>query len=307
MQEHLKKVIECIKQAQEHGALKTREDVLTGYSGKALYGTLQLLAKNVLAEDECYLEIGVFQGLTLLSSAMAAPEKTFYGIDNFAFFDPEGRNEKIVKERKEKLGLANAHLINSDYEKALENLEKYIGAKKVGLYFIDGPHDYRSQLICLLLIKPYLSNNAVILIDDSNYRHVRQANRDFLFTHPEFKLLYQSYTPAHPINMTETQKKAAIEGWWDGINIIYKDPNNELNQFFPETVEDRSLYENEHILHASKYPEHLLFVSDLLKRFNFYFLLSLLRKPRELFTGKFRSTNTYSEDLPVNDFNGSIS
>lgn len=303
MQEHLKKVIDCIKQAQESGALKTREDVLTGYSGKALYGALQLLSKNTLSENECYLEIGVFQGLTLLSSAMAVPEREFYGIDNFAFFDPDGKNEKIVKDRRKKLGLENAKLINSDYEKALENLGKYIGNKKVGVYFIDGPHDYRSQLMCLLLIKPFLADKAIILIDDSNYRHVRQANRDFLLTHPEFKLLYQSYTPAHPINMTSTQKKEAVKGWWDGINIIYKDLDNELEQFFPETIEDRTLYENEHILHASKYPEHILFVSDLLKRFNLYFALNFLRKPRELFTGKFKSTNTYSEDLPVNDFN----
>ena len=30
------------------------------------------------------------------------------------------------------------------------------------------------------------SGKAVIVIDDCNYRHVRQANRDFLIAHPEY-------------------------------------------------------------------------------------------------------------------------
>ena len=301
------KVSKCIKEAQESGSLLEREDVLSGYSGKKLYGTLQRLAKEVLSEDTCYLEVGVYQGLTLLSTALANPQATFYGIDNFAFFDPEGKNKSLVEERTAKLGLENTTLINADYEDALENLEQYIGDKKVGVYFIDGPHDYRSQLMCLLLIKPYLADNAVILIDDSNYRHVRQANRDFLKTDTDFKLLFESYTPAHPMNLKGNDKVNALEGWWDGINILVKDAKGQLSQEFPATQRNRDLYENEHLLHASQYPEQTLFLWEIMKKFRLYPLLNILRKPKKEYSGKFKNANTYSEGLSQKGkFNSSL-
>lgn len=306
MTEHLNKVVNCIQQAAQHGAVQLREDVLTGYSGHAIYGTLQRLAKEVLTKDTCYVEVGVFQGLTLLSTAMVAPEYDFFGIDNFAFLDPGKKNEQLIKTRSEKLGLSNVHLINADYEDALENLSQYLGNKKVGVYFVDGPHDYRSQLMCLLLIKPFLADNAVILVDDSNYRHVRQANRDFLQTHPEFKLLYQAYTPAHPVNMTPAQKEKSHKGWWDGINIIYKDINNALEPFFPETLRDRSLYEEEHNLHPIQYPELLGYAWRLLSKLKLIPLLVWIKKPRAIYTGKFKNGNTYSENLTEGDFNRAV-
>jgi len=290
-------VVQCIQEAEQKGTLVEREDVLTGYSGKKLYGTLQRLAKTVLTEDTCYVEVGVYQGLTLLSTALSNEKGSFIGIDNFAFFDPQGKNKGLVEERTAKLGLKNTSLINADYEDALEQLEQHLGAKKVGIYFIDGPHDYRSQLMCLLLIKPYLAENAVILIDDSNYRHVRQANRDFLLTNPEFKLLFESYTPAHPMNLKGEEKQKALDGWWDGINIIVKDSKNALEPEFPSTVRNRSIYENEHLLHASQYPEQTLFVWEIIKKLRLYPILNLLRKPSKIFSGKFKNANTFSESL----------
>lgn len=307
MYNNLNKIVAAIREANDNGALIDRNDVLTGYSGEALFGTLQRLSKEILTEDTCYVEVGVFQGLTLLSSALAAPQQSFYGIDNFAFFDKGGKNEQLIKNRISKLNLNNVHLINNDYEDALENLKNYIGNKKVAIYFIDGPHDYRSQMMCLLLIKPYLADNAVILIDDSNYRHVRQANRDFLVSHPEFKLLYQSYSKAHPSNLSADETKEVRKNWWNGINIIYRDSSNELAPFLPDTIRDRSIYENENNLHAAQYPEQLLLLWKIAKKLWLFPLLNLVKNPKEIFKGKYRSCNTYSENLPKNDMNIAVS
>jgi hypothetical protein len=295
-----------ISEANEKGALEKRTDVLTGYSGESLFGTLQRTSKYLIGQDECYLEIGVYQGLTLLSSAMVSPENQFYGIDNFAFFDKDKTNERLINERKEALEINNANLINSDYEDALKNLDKYIGKKKIKVYFIDGPHDYRSQLMCLLLATPYLAENAIILIDDSNYRHVRLANSDFLETNPEYKLFYESYTSSHPNNMTAEDQKKVRKGWWNGINIIVKDTNNELAPMYPETLRDRTLYENDHLLHASQYPENILLLWQITKKLGLFPLLNLFRKPQQHFRGKFVQANTYSDQLPKNRFNSSV-
>lgn len=292
-----------IEEAIQHGSKTDNKNVLTGFSGEKLVGTLQRLTENLTA-NECYLEVGVFQGLTLLSVADSNPEVACFGIDNFAFFDREGKNFGLVKERMEKLNISNAHIINEDYEDALETLETKLNGKKIGVYFIDGPHDYRSQLMCLQLAMPYLSDEAVIIIDDSNYRHVRQANRDFLFTHPEYKLLFESYTKQHPLNLPLDQRAEQMKGWWDGVNIICRDKQNELNAVYPETFRSRSLYENEHGIHASKHPEVIPF---LYKMINFMaplvYRFSKLKHRKDVVRGTFKHMNTYSDKLPQEKFN----
>ncbi len=192
----IKNITKAIEESENLGLHNdTAKDILDGFSGEKLVGLMQRLP-GLFAHDEnaCYLEVGVFQGLTLLSIAAANPNFKCYGIDNFAFFDPDGQNKGIIEKRIAKLNLSNAFLIEKDYEDALESLSIELGQTKIGVYFIDGPHDYRSQLMCLELALPYLTDHAVIVIDDSNYKHVRQANRDFLKIHPSYKLIFEAYT-----------------------------------------------------------------------------------------------------------------
>lgn len=301
------KIKEAIESAKNDGLLDMKDDILTGFSGETMVGALQRFSKLMLDENSVYLEVGVYQGLTLLSVAKANREITAIGIDNFAFFDKDGVNHGIVKARMSKLNITNAQIINKDYEDALENLEQELNGKKVGVYFIDGPHDYRSQLMCLQLIKPHLSPNAVIIIDDSNYRHVRQANRDFLKTNPEFKLLFQSYTNEHPLNLKPEDRGAHEKGWWDGVNIIVKDDDDTLDAYFPETYRNRNLYENEHAIHATKHPEvvpFLLSVTNFLSPIVYRF--SKLKRRDHVVKGKYKSMNTYSDGLMEDTFNPSI-
>ena len=312
----IKQLIEAIQESENNGLLETpplfRE--LTGFSGKKLLGVLQRFSKIFESqENTCYLEIGVFQGLTLCLTSLTSKNFSCYGIDNFAFFDLDKKNLSIVEERLAKLGLDNAFIVNQDYEDALENLENHIGGKKIGVYFIDGPHDYRSQLVCLELALPYLHDQAVIIIDDSNYRHVRQANRDFLITHPEFKLLFEAYTPCHPNNMSEHEKEEARNGWWDGVNIIVRDKYKELSPLYPETERNRTLYENEHIVHSSNLADlspraisllHYLYQGDFVKFIvNSLKTFLVLQKNKSKYSNRFQNTNTYSRNLTASNYN----
>jgi hypothetical protein len=290
---------------------------LTGLSGKKLIGTLQRLAAANCNDDNCYLEIGVFQGLTLISVGLAIRDKSqAYGIDNFSLFDRKGENQEIVQDRVLKNSLSNTFLINEDYEIVLENLKTYLGNKKVSVYFIDGPHDYRSQLMCLLLVKPHLSRSAVIIIDDCNYRHVRQANRDFLVTNKEFKLLFESYTRCHPKRMDLGDAAVAKEGWWNGINVIVRDGQNSLESVYPPTEQDRSLFENGHIIQSARYARFgaraVLKLNLLMKKKFVHYavetvqLYNEIRKTERSALGRFDSLNTYSDGLPSERFNPSI-
>lgn len=311
----LQNIISSIKESEKGGlAFEIDSNILSGFSGYKLIGTLQRLA-SLYEEDKdtCYLEIGVFQGLTLLSVATACPKVTCYGIDNFAYFDPNETNLSIVEQRSEKLGIDNKILINKDYEDALESLNEDILNKKVGLYFVDGPHDYRSQLMCLELALPYLHHNSVIVVDDCNYPHVRQANRDFLVTHSEFKLVFQAYTECHPNNMTDAQKENARKGWWNGVNIIARDPENLLKPLYPPTERSRLLYENEHELHASQLAE---LAPQSLRLLNYIHNKKILKSIREIiniykdlnkntskYRKRFQHLNTFSETLSDGQYN----
>jgi hypothetical protein len=307
--DHFKALKNLILESEKSGVL-FKGKKLSGFSGETLMGTLQRIAAyQESAGAGCYLEIGVFQGLTLLSVAGVLKTTKAYGIDNFSHHDKQGLNQSKVHDSAAANDLKNYVLINSDYEDALENLGKHIGDSKVGTFFIDGPHDYRSQLMCLELAIPFLSNLAVIIIDDSNYRHVRLANRDFLVTHPEFKLLYESYTECHPANMDAATEAVARKGWWDGVNIIVHDPENQLASLMPDTIRSRDLYENDHYVHCARYgflaPEAVFFIQALMS-------FRLIRAAKEIVKmirklrvvnrselGAYDRMNTYSKGVPT--------
>lgn len=307
--DRLARIFECLRAAERGELLKEFDrNLLSGYSGTRLIAALQRITAE-FANDPgaCYLEVGVFQGLTLLSVAGAVPTVACYGIDNFAFFDPERRNLGIVESRRSALGATNAALVNADYEDALLGLSGTLGSRKVAVYFVDGPHDYRSQLMCLELALPHLHPEAVVVIDDSNYAHVRQANSDFLVTHPEFKLAFEAYTRCHPGNMTADEHARARQGWWNGVNVLVRDVADRLEPMLPPTVRDRSRYEAEHIAHAAEIPDLAAETGRLLSSIHHLRPLRFVREVWRLkqrmrqrptgYSGRYPDMNTDSGDL----------
>jgi len=237
--DHIERVLEIIQDTEDNGLLTDlRADGLSGISGLKTVGVLQRLAHLFAGEAEaCYLEIGVFQGLTLVSTALAAPTLPCFGIDNFATLDSDGKNQSIVRER-------------------LDRLDTDLDGCKVAVYFVDGPHDYRSQLVCLLAGLRHLHERAVIVIDDANYADVRWSTRDFLTGHPEFKMVFDAYSPAHPANMTADEKAVFEAGWLNGVQILVRDPDGDLPAMLPPTVSsERTLYLNEWLAHRLRLAE----------------------------------------------------
>jgi Methyltransferase domain len=309
---HLADFQQLLRQTEASPKVIFENEVLSGFSGRRMIAALQGFAQLLDPAQFCYLEVGVFQGLTLLSVAGANPEVACFGIDNFQAHDPEKKNLNIFNQRREKLGLANAHLLNLDYEDALENLGQHLGRRKIGVYFIDGPHDYRSQLMCLLLAMPHLASNAIIVVDDSNYLQVRQANRDFLVAHPAYKLLFEAYTPRHPNNMTPEQTAAARQGWWDGVNILVRDPANSLPPLYPPTRRNRLLFENDHFVHASRIgaiAPQVLAAANLLFTGRWGRAAKNFRRAYQMYKanplpGQFDDTNIFTEGVPESRLNG---
>ena len=305
----LEQAIRVIKEI-DAGAIRPQafDNVLSGYSGEKIIALLQSLTGLRDAASEAYVEIGVFQGLTLLANASANRAVTCFGIDNFSQFDPAGVNLSHVMDRKRRLNAKNANLIVGDFEAALSaDVEASLAGKRIGVYFVDGPHDYRSQLLCLLLARPFLAPGSFIIVDDCNYRHVRQASVDFVSTNREYKLLFEAYTACHPENMNATQLADARRGWWDGVNVIVHDPEDRLLGLSGSTDASRELFYQDHIVHAQKGAEFAVeaisFAESFLQpwrlpRAGGRLLRTVLAKSMNM-RGRYANLNTYSLDLPA--------
>lgn len=250
-------IIDAIAEADRAGPLPgTRDEALSGLSGLKTVGLLQRLVR--LFEDDpaaAYVEIGVFQGLTLVTAGLAAPGLPCLGIDNFATLDPDGRNMAIVQDRLSRHEVANAELVNDDFEAALAGLERRLDGRRIAVYFVDGPHDYRSQLVCLLHARSLLHDDAVVIVDDANYPDVRWSTRDFLRAMPEFALAFEAYSPGHPANLAADERAEWEAGWLNGIHVLVRDPRGRMERTEPPVDGDRTLYFNEWLAHRLRLAE----------------------------------------------------
>ena len=94
-----------------------------------------LMTALLTTQADCYLEIGVFQGLTLLSNPAANPSVPCCGIDNFSQFDTAGDNLSLLLERRRQLNAENAELIVADFERASSRCSREAGRKTGGNVF----------------------------------------------------------------------------------------------------------------------------------------------------------------------------
>jgi predicted O-methyltransferase YrrM len=202
-------------------------DGVEGFSGARILGLLRGLAARIVNEVDAYVEIGVYRGLTL-SSVARSTRGLCVGIDDFSLFNPSGDNRRRVEQVLAEHGLDHVELLDMDSEVALLSFPERFPGRRIGLLFVDGGHDHRSQLVALLFARRHLADGAVIVIDDTNYRHVRQATEDFLRTFPEFALIAQVGTECHPGNMDALQEEAARRGWWNGVQVLVHDPEGTI-------------------------------------------------------------------------------
>ena len=248
-------VLECIRDSEGSGLLfEDKSKALNGLSGLKTVGALQRFCRLFHGDQTaCYLEIGVYQGLTLLSVAGNFMDFPCVGIDNFSILDPEQKNLDMVVSRIEKLEAKNVILINQDFEEAFKSLKDHLLGRKIAIYFIDGAHDYRSQLIALLHAQKHLHEHAVVVVDDANYEFVRQANKDFLLAFPDYKLVFEAYSPAHPANLSAQELAKHERGWLNGVNILVRDPAGYLPIMYPPVSPNHSLYVNDWLVHRHQF------------------------------------------------------
>ena len=186
--------------------------------GMTTVNVMQLLnfAVTFLEPNEVYCEVGSFQGSTLIGTLLNNPDCMAYAVDNFSVFDTNGENFAELQENLKSFHLEDqVFFCNQDFEEFFLDLKESAIEDKIGVYFYDGAHDYRSQLLALLLVKPFLADKALIIIDDTNRPDVQLANWDFIATHPQCQLLLDLPTQG---NYDRT--------FWDDLQVFSWDVNH---------------------------------------------------------------------------------
>ncbi len=186
----------------------TREN--SGPSGEKFRSLIAELNSKMKGKY-CYLEIGIYRGRTIITSAVDNPATQHIGVDNFSQFDPERKNAARVYNAIEDLKLRNIEIIEDDF------MQYFMGQgrnpqRNIGVYFYDAIHDYRSQIIGLMQGARMMAPGGVMLVDDTNYAHVRYSVYDFIEANPDFKLLFETFTYMHPSNMNPQDSKSAKKG-----------------------------------------------------------------------------------------------
>jgi hypothetical protein len=186
------------------------QDVLHRVTGMTTVNVLQLLnfAVECLEEGESYAEVGCFHGATLIGALLDHPGCKAYAVDNFSEFGLDGKNETALHRNLASFGLLEQVAFhNMDFE------EFFLGFPdqhlSLGVYLYDGSHDYRSQLLGMLLARPFLAERAVLVIDDANCPAVQQATWDFLAAEPACRILLELPTRGN-----------RDPAFWNGVYVL---------------------------------------------------------------------------------------
>jgi predicted O-methyltransferase YrrM len=179
--------------------------ILAEVGGLARENNLALLnlAASLLGRGESYVEVGSFKGLSLIA-AMLGNSGDFVGIDNFSM---EGGGRALLEKNLRGHGLTGHTILAGDALGLLR--DGALAGRRVGVYYYDAAHDYRSQLDALRLVEPHLVEGALLIVDDTDWTQVRRAIRDYLRSQPRARLLLEI-----------AGKDRGQPWWWEGVQVL---------------------------------------------------------------------------------------
>jgi hypothetical protein len=171
----------------------------------------QLVAR--MDEDECYLEVGTWQGRTLLSAAVNNPKQLCIGCDRFR---PWGRFTGFGHAAKQRLMQnieryrARSAEVRFFHMTSRELFAERRIPKPVGVYFYDGDHSYSGTFHGVVAGSAFMAERAVLLVDDWNDPVIRRATEDAI-EQANLDCLWRVSLPGEhgPI------------GWWNGVGAFF--------------------------------------------------------------------------------------
>ena len=168
-------------------------------------GAMVNRAVSHLPDGQAFVNVGVWNGFTLLSGMVNNPQKTCIGIDNFS---ESGSPREAFNERFNKYKSENHYFYDMDYEEYFSTIHK----EPIGFYIYDGNHTYENQLRGLEVAEPCFAENCIILIDDTNWSEPRQGTRGFISK--------SSY--GYRVLLDQNTRSNRHPTFWNGVMILQR-------------------------------------------------------------------------------------
>ena len=148
------------------GKLSPEILAIQGMSGKKYRYFINNLIERL--QSPRYLEVGSWLGSTLCA-AIYKNNVTAVAIDNWSQF--AGPVADFFRNLGNSCSLENrVSVLSKDF--------RYVDFKSLGtfnVYLFDGPHEYQDQYDGLLMALPALDNRFIFIVDDWNWRRVREG------------------------------------------------------------------------------------------------------------------------------------
>ena len=175
------------------------------------------LAYAHLDADEAYLEVGTWQGKSLIAAMTGNPPRPTFACDDFSeWFVAKGRRldlEGIVKRNLTRYGLEPRVTFYREPFQQIFTHEKL--PAPIGVYFYDAAHDHASQYAGVKLAEPFLADEAIVVVDDwrlapDSQSYAKAGTEQAIAESPhDWRLLYE--LPAR-FNGDRAM-------WWNGVAV----------------------------------------------------------------------------------------
>jgi hypothetical protein len=138
-----------------------------------------------MPDDQCFVNIGVWNGFTFLAGLANNPTKRCVGVD------------RAFLERFASLKGPAHTFCEMGFDEYFDRVHK----GPIGFCVYDGGHSYRDQYEGLERAEPFFAPGCLILVDDTNWEQVRRANTDFMEHRPgRYEVIFDRTTSrnCHP-------------------------------------------------------------------------------------------------------------
>jgi len=161
-------------------------------------------AVREMADDQIFLNIGLFHGFSFFAGSKGTDTKTCVGVDSYVLW-AEAKDHFMAYMNRE--SHPSMHFFGEDF-RTFFRLHMPQFKKEIGVYFCDADHSEKGTLEALEIAKPFMSKDCVVFLDDTNLSGIRKV-ADKFFKKKEWDRIFESRTcrNQHPT-------------FWNGITIF---------------------------------------------------------------------------------------
>jgi precorrin-6B methylase 2 len=200
----------------EHPRGRRFDDVIENVPNLARENNLALLnlAASLLDSGETYVEVGAYHGASLIAAMRGNEDKEFVAIDNFTIgevgvggVDRPKPSRESLERNLARFGATGATILEGDAFELIEG--GALAGRRVGAYYYDASHVYDAQVRGLQIVEPYLAENALLIVDDSDWDQVERAMRDYLAAQPDARTVVEI-----------GGESRGQPQWWEGMIVL---------------------------------------------------------------------------------------